>query len=412
MLVESKEAFLKKLDETPIDDLDLSVRSYRCLLHAGIKTVGELFNMAPKEIYEIKDLPEKCYEEIVYKLNSWGLSVKGQNNPAEVTEKGNTMKSKKIKVVYAEPADYFPEELRRKYKLGEFAEPKEDEAKPSPADYDRWGKVGIRFTSEPTKSVKTWIISANSQIYDYASYFSSNTIVHWRQSAKYGVGDIVYIYCTRPQQRIMYKCEVIRHSIPYSEIAGNDDISLWKDMDEYEKSKTRTYVRFKLLDRVDTDKLSLDALIKNGLKSVPRGPMTIHSELHTYIDSCFNDFCAEGLFPDVSEEHEYHEGHVRSVKVNAYERSSGAREKCIAYHGVACKICGLDFGERYGQLGEGFIHVHHLKPLHKIGEDYVVDHKKDLIPVCPNCHAMIHRIPDCENMSVEELKKVLQADER
>ena len=34
------------------------------------------------------------------------------------------MESKKINVVYAEPANYIPEELRRKYKLGEFAEPK------------------------------------------------------------------------------------------------------------------------------------------------------------------------------------------------------------------------------------------------------------------------------------------------
>ena len=36
------------------------------------------------------------------------------------------MKSKKIKVVYVEPADYIPEDLRRKYKLGEFAEPKNE----------------------------------------------------------------------------------------------------------------------------------------------------------------------------------------------------------------------------------------------------------------------------------------------
>lgn len=60
------------------------------------------------------------------------------------------MKDKKIKVVYAEPADYFPKEIRKKYKLGEFAEPKEEEAKPTPAEYDRWGKVGIKFTDEPT----------------------------------------------------------------------------------------------------------------------------------------------------------------------------------------------------------------------------------------------------------------------
>lgn len=318
------------------------------------------------------------------------------------------MKNEKKKIVYAEPADYFPKEIREKYKLGEFAEPKEDEKKSSPAEYDRWGRVGVKFTSEPAKSINTWIISANSQIYDYVSYFSSNTIVDWRQSAKYVVGDIVYIYCTRPQKRIMYKCEVIQHSIPYSEIAQNDDVNLWKNMDEYEKSKTRTYVRLKLLGQVNTEKLSLNALMKQGLKAAPQGPMKINSALHSYIDNCFNDFYTEGLFTDVNEENEYHEGHVRSVKVNVYERSSVARGKCIEYHGLSCKICGLNFGERYGKLGEGFIHVHHLKPLHTIGKDYVVDHKKDLIPVCPNCHAMIHRISNGENLSVEELIEKLQ----
>lgn len=82
MLVESKENLLKKLDETPIDDLDLSVRAYVCLLRAGIKTVGELINKTQKEISEIKGLPQKCYEEIINKLNSWGLSLEVENNPA------------------------------------------------------------------------------------------------------------------------------------------------------------------------------------------------------------------------------------------------------------------------------------------------------------------------------------------
>ena len=73
-----------------------------------------------------------------------------------------------------------------------------------------------------------------------------------------------------------------------------------------------------------------------------------------------------------------------------------------------CSICGMDFGKRYGKDGEGFIHVHHMKPLHKIGGDYIVDYKNDLIPVCPNCHAMIHRIKNGENMTLEELKEKLR----
>ena len=68
-----------------------------------------------------------------------------------------------------------------------------------------------------------------------------------------------------------------------------------------------------------------------------------------------------------------------------------------------------NFGEKYGALGEGFIHIHHLCPLHTIKKDYVVDYKKDLIPVCPNCHAMIHRIPGGETMSAEELRAALKS---
>ena len=42
------------------------------------------------------------------------------------------MKGKKIKIVYAEPANYIPEDIRRELKLGSFAEPKQDEeAKPA-----------------------------------------------------------------------------------------------------------------------------------------------------------------------------------------------------------------------------------------------------------------------------------------
>ncbi len=36
-------------------------------------------------------------------------------------------------------------------------------------------------------------------------------------------------------------------------------------------------------------------------------------------------------------------------------------------------------------MGEGFIHVHHLKPLSEVGYEYRVDPIRDLRPVCPNC---------------------------
>ena len=254
-----------------------------------------------------------------------------------------------------------------------------------------------------------WMISANGKMYDHASSFATNGFIDWRQRAKYSIGDIVYIYCTRPFMRVMYKCEVVRHSVPFSDCV--DDAVFWIDRNEYEKSKAGDYARLKLLEQVDTPHLSLDALKNHGLSAAPQGPIKVSAELHSYIEKHFNDYYSEGYFTDVDDNEKYHEGHVRSVKVDIYERSSIARGKCIEHYGTSCLICGLNFGDTYGELGEGFIHIHHLKPLHTIRKDYVVDYKKDLIPVCPNCHAMIHRIPGGDKMTTEEIRDVLKVTE-
>jgi len=85
------------------------------------------------------------------------------------------------------------------------------------------------------------------------------------------------------------------------------------------------------------------------------------------------------------------EGAVREVKANAYERSSSARRICIEHYGYQCYVCNFDFEERYGGAGQDFIQVHHEEPLAKAGQEKEVDPIEDLKPVCPNCHAIIHR---------------------
>jgi 5-methylcytosine-specific restriction protein A len=77
--------------------------------------------------------------------------------------------------------------------------------------------------------------------------------------------------------------------------------------------------------------------------------------------------------------------------VRGYERSKINRAACIQIHGSSCLICGFNFSKLYGDLGSGFIHIHHVVPLSEIGEEYVCNPAKDLVPVCPNCHAMLHR---------------------
>jgi predicted HNH restriction endonuclease len=101
------------------------------------------------------------------------------------------------------------------------------------------------------------------------------------------------------------------------------------------------------------------------------------------------------------------EGAKRDVVVNHFERNPRARSKCIEHYGAKCCVCTLDFGERYGvELGKGFIHVHHIKELSSIGKEYKIDPIKDLRPVCPNCHAMLHRRTPA--LSPEKLTKMLK----
>jgi HNH endonuclease len=102
----------------------------------------------------------------------------------------------------------------------------------------------------------------------------------------------------------------------------------------------------------------------------------------------------------------YPEGSTYTIVVNAYERNPSARLACISYYGARCSVCDFDFGTRYGEIGEGFIHVHHLLPLSSLGQEYKVDPKQHLRPVCPNCHEMLHRRRP--PYSIEELKRTMQ----
>jgi len=113
------------------------------------------------------------------------------------------------------------------------------------------------------------------------------------------------------------------------------------------------------------------------------------------------------LYPDeIAEMKVYREGAAKQILVNSYERDSQARAECIKQHGLDCSVCGFNFSKVFGELGKGFIHVHHLKPISEIGEEYVINPVKDLRPVCPNCHAMIHRSSSL--LSIEEMKAIIQ----
>ena len=84
------------------------------------------------------------------------------------------------------------------------------------------------------------------------------------------------------------------------------------------------------------------------------------------------------------------EGEVLQRMASFYERDPRAREACLAKLGYKCVVCSIDFSTVYGAVGEKFIHVHHIVPLSarsRSSETRI----NELVPVCPNCHAMLHR---------------------
>jgi len=87
------------------------------------------------------------------------------------------------------------------------------------------------------------------------------------------------------------------------------------------------------------------------------------------------------------------EGTKSRALVNRYERDPRARQECLKCHGTACFVCGFDFASVYGSLGAGFIVVHHRVPVavRARGGEYELDPTRDLVPICGNCHAIVHR---------------------
>lgn len=101
------------------------------------------------------------------------------------------------------------------------------------------------------------------------------------------------------------------------------------------------------------------------------------------------------------------EGTTMRVFVNRYERNPLARKKCLDHWGTTCAACLINLGDKYGAIAEGFIEVHHLTAVSSIRAKYKIDPIRDLRPVCPNCHAIIHR--KNPHLTLDEVKVLLDS---
>lgn len=122
-------------------------------------------------------------------------------------------------------------------------------------------------------------------------------------------------------------------------------------------------------------------------------------------DKRYPDYPEEELYSEVKSD-SVSEGAKVEYYVTKYERKSKLRLEAIDFHGLNCSVCNINFEKKYGELGKGFIEVHHIKPLYSLEGETKVNPKTDLVPLCPNCHRMIHRQRD-SIMTVDELRDII-----
>lgn len=112
---------------------------------------------------------------------------------------------------------------------------------------------------------------------------------------------------------------------------------------------------------------------------------------------------------------EYSEsGIAKKVPVNKYERNREARERCLKKYGAKCAICGFASGEQYGEQFAGVIQVHHIVPISEIKADYKINPDTDLIPVCPNCHMILHTKSKTtgKEPTIDEVRSYIKASDK
>lgn len=185
------------------------------------------------------------------------------------------------------------------------------------------------------------------------------------------------------------KPENIIEALPYLEIANRPFIS-------YAISHTITSTQMKNAHSIGF----IEYLSNLNSKSIPN---PIYANLEEIFYSNQN---TESLREVVIVADDLIEGRLRFVTSKSYDRNQTARKECIEHYQSNCIICKFDFEKKYGPIGKGYIHIHHLKPLSERKGCYQVDPEKDLRPVCPNCHAMIHkRNPP---YTIEEMKDLIE----
>ena len=212
--------------------------------------------------------------------------------------------------------------------------------------------------------------------------------IYWScgNTKKIAVGDIFFLMRLGVDPKGIIGCGYVSSS-PY----------LLPHWDEEKAAEGKTTLRTNLLFKALSEKpiISLSALQDKypSFKWTPEaGGLTVPDSIASGL---FSEIQSNPLFGFAQESPAdvrlYAEGKAKTVTTKTYDRSPQARRACIEHYGYDCVVCKFNFEKVYGEVGRGYVEVHHLHQIADIGEEYAIDPVKDLRPVCANCHRMLHK---------------------
>lgn len=265
--------------------------------------------------------------------------------------------------------------------------------------------------------MNTWIFQGNPKHFDMDTYLTENEHITWSVRQKYladqmQVGDIVFIWRSDGGKKgtggMIAKSKVTK--APYNVVTQLNHAEHWKedmaiadfpsiDLQVLEVDLTPRMTREKLRSVASLEQLLILRMSQHTNYLIAPA----HAEV---IAKLWHGPSAEDDLQAMEIEAGRLEGKLQTYYGQRYERDAVNRQRAIDIHGTTCTVCGFDFEKVYGARGRNYIEVHHIKPLHQTKET-IVNPATDLVPLCANCHRMIHRDPH-NVLTPDELKQLLQ----
>jgi 5-methylcytosine-specific restriction protein A len=251
-----------------------------------------------------------------------------------------------------------------------------------------------------------WLASSNLAYYNSLEGFKKYSEIDWgnRGNNKIEVGDIVYIYLTKPEQKIAIKTVVTKSGYGPDELL-EDESQINRDEDE---EICEHFIRLKLVHFIDSEFLGIDELRKHGVNGNLQGKRRIPKQTLSYIQyheksdnpnvvsmeeldkELENNilFSKHSSAADREKRLEKANKHPVEIQVisRGFKRNADVIVAVLERANGVCERCNFTAPFIRKKDGTPYLEVHHKIQLANGGEDSI----ENAIAVCPNCHREMH----------------------